>query len=101
MSKFITASFAGIIATVLVSSTVFISTPAEAAKMSNADKVALKRATVSCKAETKGKKLGWFAGRRYVKSCLVQALKNHPNIDVNQLYRNVNDLPETKIENRI
>ena len=101
MSKFITTSFAGVIATILVSSTAFMSTPAEAAKMSSADKAALKQATVSCKAEAKGKKLGWFARRRYVKTCLIQALKDHPKIDVNLLYPDAKTLPEIKTSNPI
>jgi hypothetical protein len=96
MSNFVTASFAGIIVTVLVSSA-----PAQAAKMSDADKTALKQATVSCKAEAKGKKLGWFARRRYVKTCLIQSLKDHPSIDVNLIYPDIKTLPEMKIRNPI
>jgi hypothetical protein len=37
--------------------------------MSNADKVALKQATVACKAEVKGMKVRWPASRKYVKNC--------------------------------
>jgi|GEM_PF-1426400 hypothetical protein len=37
--------------------------------MSNADKVALKQATVACKAELKGMKVRWPASRKYVKNC--------------------------------
>jgi len=96
MSKFVTASFAGIIVTVLISSA-----PAQAARMSDADKTALKQATVSCKAEAKAKKLGWFARRRYVKTCLIQSLKDHPRIDVDLIYPNIKALPETKIRNPI
>src|SRR4029450_5452665 len=57
------------IATVLVSGTVSMPTPAEAAKMSNADKVALKQATVACKAERKALKVRCPASRKYVKNC--------------------------------
>lgn len=96
MSKFVTASFAGIIATVLVSNA-----HAQTARMSNADKTALKQATVSCKAEAKAKKLGWFARRRYVKTCLVQSLKDHPTIDVDLIYPNIKTLPEMKIRDPI
>jgi hypothetical protein len=55
MYHFATALSAGIIATVLVSGTAFMPTPADAAKMSNAESVALKQATVACKAEAKGR----------------------------------------------
>ena len=47
MYHFATALIASM---VLASGIAFMPTPAEAAKMSNADKVALKQATVGCKA---------------------------------------------------
>ena len=49
---FAPALFAGIVAAVLVSGTTFMPTPAEAAKT-----VALKEATVACKAKAKGQKI--------------------------------------------
>ncbi len=67
MSHFVTALSAGIIATVLVSGTAFMPAPAEAAKMSKADRVALKEATVACKAEARGKKVRWLARHKFVK----------------------------------
>ena len=39
--------------------------PAEAASPSKADKAALKRAIVACKAEAKGKKIKWLSRRKY------------------------------------
>ena len=54
MYHFATALFAGIIATVLVSGIAFMPAPAEAAKMSNAEKVALEKATAACKAGGEG-----------------------------------------------
>jgi len=76
--SFFAASFA--------SSVILMTTHAEAAKISQADKKALAEATSSCKAEAKGKKIRWPSSRTYVKSCVTAALKNHPNISVIQLY---------------
>jgi len=87
MSHFATALSASIIATVLVSGTAFMPTPVEAAKMSRADRVALKEAIVACKAEARGKKVKWLARRKFVNNCVVRALKGHPSIDIVQLRR--------------
>src|SRR6266566_1560475 len=89
MSHFATALFAGIIATALIGGPTFMPTPAEAAKM------ALKEATVACKAEARGKKVRWTARRKFVNTCVAKALKGHPNIDISQLrreHRNLNGL---------
>jgi hypothetical protein len=75
MYRFGTALSAGIIATVLVSSSAFVPTPAAAA---TADRVALKEATVACKAEAKDKNIRWPASRKYVKNCLARTLKRTP-----------------------
>ena len=95
MSHFATALFAGIIATALIGGPAFMPMPAEAAKMSKADKIALKEATVACKAEARGKKVRWTARRQFVNTCVAKALKGHPNIDISQLrreHRNLNGL---------
>jgi hypothetical protein len=75
MYHFATASFAGIIATVLVSGIAFMPTPAEAAKMSNAERVALEKATAACKAEAKGMKFSWHWRKRqkYVQNCIIRS----------------------------
>jgi hypothetical protein len=83
MSRFATALFAGVIALILASGTALTPTPAEAAKMSTADKVALKQAVVGCKAEAKGKNIKWWrwlARRKYINACVTEALKERPNI---------------------
>ena len=100
MSRFSAKLFAGIIGTVLVSSIGLMSMPAEAARMTKAEKAAWKEANVACKAESKGKKLGWIARRKFVKGCLIEALKDHPNIDVNKLMNDadVKRLPVTNID---
>ena len=75
MSHFATALSAGFIATVLVSGTAFVPTPAEAATGSG---MALNDATVACKAEAKDQKMGWLARRRYVNNCVARTVKLTP-----------------------
>ena len=93
MYHFATALFAGIIATVLVSGTAFMPTPAEAAKMSNAERVALEKATAACKEEAKGMKLSWhwLKHRKYVKNCIIRtAVQADANLDIWKIRRAVN-----------
>ena len=100
MSRFAAALFTCIIATVLASGTALMPAPAEAARMSKADKVALKQATIACKAEARGKKVKWLARRKYVNNCVAQAL-NRPSIDVIQLLKNhpnMKDLPKEQYD---
>src|SRR2546428_13860691 len=95
MSHFATALFAGIIATALIGGPAFMPMPAEAAKMSKADKIALKEATVACKPEARGKKVRWIAGRKFGNTGVAKALKGHPNITISHLrrgHRNLNAL---------
>jgi hypothetical protein len=94
---FARALFAGIVATVLVSGATFMPTPAEAAKTSSPDRVALQEATAGCKAKAKGQKISWLARRKFISSCVTEALKEHPSMDVNQLHRgrNVKGLPSS------
>jgi hypothetical protein len=56
MYHFATTLFAGMIATVLGSGIAFMPIPAEAAKLSKAEKITLEKATVECKEEAKGMK---------------------------------------------
>ena len=72
MSRVVTALFASIIATALVGGTAFMPTPAEAAKMSAADKAALKQKTDECKKQAKDQKLGLRASRKFVKDCVAK-----------------------------
>ena len=93
MYHFATASFAGIIATVLVSGIAFVPTPTEAAKMSNAERVALEKATAACKEEAKGMKLSWHWRKRqkYVQNCIIRtANKEGVRVDIWQIRRAVN-----------
>ena len=87
-----TALIAGIIATVLVSG-IAMSTPAEAAKLSNAERVALEKATAACKEEAKGMKLSWhwLKHRRYVKNCIIRtANKEGVSLNIWQIRSLVN-----------
>ena len=87
-----TALIAGIIATVLVSG-IASSTPVAAAKPSNAERVALEKATAACKEEAKGMKLSWhwLKHRKYVKNCIIRtALQADASLDIGQIRRTVN-----------
>ena len=73
-----------IIGSVLVAGS-YMPMSAGAAKLSEADKVALKQATVACKAEMKDKKIRWPKSRTYINECLKEALKDHPNIKIHKI----------------
>ena len=78
MHHFATALCAGIVATVIVGGTALTPTPAEAAKTSSAEAVALKEATATCKAEAKEKKISWPASRKFVSNCVAKTVKLTP-----------------------
>src|SRR5262245_30740420 len=75
MYQFATTLIAGITATVLVSGIAFVPTPAEAAKLSDAERVALEKATAACKEEAKGMKFKWHWRKRqkYVQNCIIRS----------------------------
>ena len=85
-----TAVIAGIIATVL-SGIACVPTPAEAAKMSNAERVALEKATAACKVEAKGMKFSWHWRKRqkYVQNCIIRAASRQ-GIDIWEVRSRVN-----------
>ena len=99
MNHFATALIAGVIAAVL-SGIALVPTPAEAAKLSDAERVALEKATVACK-EAKGMKVKWHWRKRqkYVKNCIIRAASQQ-GIDIWELRRAVNmkDLPSQDID---
>jgi hypothetical protein len=72
MSRFVKALSAAVIATALVGGTAFMPTPVLAAKMSAAEKAAMKKKTADCKKEAKEKKLGRHASRKFVKECVAK-----------------------------
>jgi hypothetical protein len=92
MYHFATTLVVGIIATVLVSGIAFVPTPAEAAKMSNAERVALEKATVACKAEAKGMKFSWHWRKRqkYVQNCIIRTAREGASVDIWQIRSRVN-----------
>ena len=88
-----TTLIAGIIATVLVSGIAFVPTPAEAAKMSNAERVALEKATAACKVEAQGMKFSWHWRKRqkYVQNCIIRtANKEGVSLNIWQIRSLVN-----------
>ena len=94
MSRFIKAT--SFIAVLFVGVAAVVSWPAESASPSKADKAAVKRAIVACKAEAKGKKIKWLSRRKYVNNCVTEAMKDHPNMDITTLLKEhpaLTDLP--------
>lgn len=93
MSRFVTGLMTCMIAmTVTMGATL----TAAAARMTSAEKVALKQAVVACKAEAKGKKIKWLARRKYVNQCVVAALKDRPGMDIQRMLKEhpkMTDLP--------
>lgn len=69
-----------------------------AATLTPAERTALKQAIASCKSEAKGKKVPWLQRRKYVKGCVVEALKDKPNIDVMTLLKNHPDMKDLPAE---
>ena len=74
---------------------VFAFTAPADAKMTKAQKAAFDEAVHGCKAEAKGKKIGWFAGRKYVNNCVAARLKDRPDVNVGSLLK---DHPAMKKE---
>src|SRR5262252_3078853 len=93
MYHFAAILIAGIVAAVLGSSVAFMPTPARAAKLSNAERIALEKATAACKVEAKGMKFSWHWRKRqkYVQNCIIRrANKESVRIDIWQIRRAVN-----------
>jgi len=86
-----TTLIAGIIATVFVGG-IAMSIPAEGAKLSKAERVALEKATAACREEAKAMKLSWhwLKHRKYVKNCIIRtAVRVDHSIDIGQIRRAV------------
>jgi hypothetical protein len=103
MARLQAKSIAGVVGIAFATAISFMPAPAEAAKMTKAEKAAWTQANVACKGQAKGKKLGWLARRKFVKGCLTEALKGYPNIDIESLMRDVRGrtLPATRVESHI
>ena len=99
MPQFTPRSLMTITAALLVGM-VLMPAAADAARLTKAEKVAWNRASVSCKAEAKAKKLGWFARRKFAKACIAESLKGYPNVNVEKLMKamDTGKLPRTYVE---
>ena len=100
MYHFAKALIAGTIAAVL-SGIALVPTPAGAAKLSDAERVALEKATVACKEEAKGMKFKWHWRKRqkYVKNCIIRSA-NQQGIDIQEIRRAISmkELPSQDID---
>ncbi|HVT55382.1 MAG TPA: hypothetical protein VHD34_04965 [Xanthobacteraceae bacterium] len=86
-----------------ISGVALLSTPAEA-RVSKQEKALLRKAATECKAEVKGKKLGWRARRKWVKSCVTAKLERHPGVNVQELlrvYPDLDKIPATNVKNPV
>ena len=74
---------------------------AEAAKLSDAEKAALRKATAACKEEAKGMKFRWHWRKRqkYVANCMIRSASQQ-GIDISEIRRAVNrkELPREDID---
>jgi hypothetical protein len=92
MYHFATALIAGTTATVLISGIAFMPAPAEAAKLSKAERVTLEKATAACKVEAKGMKFNWHWRKRqkYVRNCIIRTtVRIDPSINISEVTRTV------------
>jgi len=94
MSGFAKTVFACVVAAGLAGGSMM----ASAATLTPAERTALKQAISSCKSEAKGKKVPWLQRRKYVKGCVVEALKDKPNIDVMTLLKTHPDMKDLPAE---
>lgn len=96
MSRFIKAT--SFMVVLFVGAVAVMPRPTEAASPSKADKAALKRSIVACKAEAKGKRIKWLSRRKYVNNCVTEAMKAHPNMDITTLLKDHPDLTNIPVE---
>jgi hypothetical protein len=78
MYRFAALISAGFLGTAVVFGTAFMPIPANAARMSSADKAAIKEATLACKADAKEKRIRWPASRKFVSNCVAMHVKLSP-----------------------
>jgi hypothetical protein len=90
-SHFARLAFVPIVATAFLGGATMMPAFAQAEKLSKADQVALKHAIASCKSEAKVKKVKLLSRRQFVIDC-VQALKDRPQVNVQEVLKNHPDL---------
>src|SRR5262249_22886269 len=91
MSRFVRLSFVSIAATTLLAGVAITPAFAQATTLSKADQRLLQAAIHSCKSEAKAKKIKLLERRQYVVNC-VEALKDRPQVNVQEALRNHPDL---------
>src|SRR5690242_18440996 len=91
VSRFAKLSFVTIVATAFLGGAAMMPASAQERKLSKAEQVALKHAIASCKSEAKAKKVKLLLRRQYVIDC-VQALKDRPQVNVQEVLKNHPDL---------
>jgi hypothetical protein len=92
-SRFARLSFASVVATTFIAGVAMTPAFAQATKLSNADQRLLKAAIHSCKSEAKAKKVKLLSRRQFVVDC-VQALKDRPQVNVQEVLKNHPDLKD-------
>ena len=86
-SRFARLSFVSVIATTFLAGAATTPVFAQATQLSKEDQRLLKAAIASCKSEAKHKKIKLLERRQYVVDC-VEALKNRPQVNVQDALRN-------------
>jgi len=81
MPRFITRSSTGILVTALLSGTAFLAMPAKAATLTEAQKAIVAHERAQCKDKAKTKGFGFLERRLFVAQCVIEGLKDHPEID--------------------
>src|SRR4029078_1861006 len=87
VSRFVRLCFVRIVATTFLAGVAMTPAFAQATKLSKADQRLLKAAIASCKSEAKAKKIKLLERRQYVIDC-VQALKDRPQVNVQEVLKN-------------
>jgi hypothetical protein len=90
-SRFARLSFASVVATTFIAGVAMTPAFAQATKLSKADQRLLKAAIHSCKSEAKTKKIKLLSRRQFVVDC-VQALKDRPQVNVQEVLKNHPDM---------
>jgi hypothetical protein len=90
-SRLAKLSFVSVVATTFLASVEMTPAFSQATKLSKADQRLLKAAIHSCKSEAKAKKVKLLERRQFVVDC-VQALKDRPQVNVQEVLKNHPDL---------
>ena len=90
-SRFARLSFASVVATTFIAGVAMAPAFAQSTKLSKTDQRLLKAAIQSCKSEAKAKKVKLLSRRQFVVDC-VQALKDRPQVNVQEVLNNHPDL---------